>query len=208
VTTTTEPVNETSTRGRLLAAALDVFRSEGYERARVQDIARAAGMTTGAIYGNYRDKAELLLAAMATGSAAEVESLLESDAALGPRAVLAELGRRMQQPTQDRPLLLDAVVASRRDPELARLVRDALDRRADRFADLVERGQHAGDLDPDLDVDALTRLCITLALGSLVVRELGLAPPEPDAWDTLLARLLDAVSPDAVSSGSARTSGS
>jgi AcrR family transcriptional regulator len=186
-----------TTRDRLLTAALDVFRAEGYERARVQDIARTAGMTTGAIYGNYRDKGELLLAAMAAGSAAEVESLLEAESGLTPRAVLTTLGRRMQQPTRDRPLLLDAVVAARRDPELARLVRDALARRGERFAELVERGHAAGEVDPALDVDALARLCITLALGSLVVREIGLDPPDPDAWDALLARLLDAVSPDA-----------
>lgn len=38
----------TSTRERLVAAAIEVFREHGYERARVQDIARAAGLTTGA----------------------------------------------------------------------------------------------------------------------------------------------------------------
>jgi AcrR family transcriptional regulator len=192
MTTTAGP----STRERLVEAAQEVFRAEGYERARVQDIARAAGMTTGAIYGNYRDKAELLLAAMAAGSAAEVESLLEADSGLSPRDVLAALGRRMQQPTGDRPLLLDAVVSARRDPALAELVRGALARRSERFAALVERGQATGDVDPELEVDALTRFCLTLALGSLVVRELQLAPPDPRSWDTLLERLLDAVSPD------------
>ena len=197
VSTTEAPVAPSpSTRERLLAAAIEVFRAEGYERARVQDIARAAGMTTGAIYGNYRDKAELLLAAIAAGSAAEVESLLEAGSELSSREVLAALGRRIQQPTGDRPLLLDAVVASRRDGELAQLVRDALARRSERFAALVERGQAAGDVDPDLSVDALTRFCLTLALGSVVARELDLPPIDPNDWDTLLGRLLDAVSPE------------
>jgi AcrR family transcriptional regulator len=197
VSTTEAPApTSPSTRERLLAAAIEVFRAEGYERARVQDIARAAGMTTGAIYGNYRDKAELLLAAMAAGSAAEVESLLEAGSELSSREVLTALGRRMQQPTGDRPLILDAVVAARRDSELAQLVRDALARRSARFAALVERGQADGDVDPDLDVDALTRFCLTLALGSVVVRELDLPSIDPNDWGTLLERLLDAVSPE------------
>ncbi len=191
--TTTEAAP--TTRDRLLAAAQEVFRSEGYERARVQDIARGAGMTTGAIYGNYRNKAELLLAAMAAGSAAEVESLLEAGAAGAPRAVLAQLGARLARPEHPRPLLLDAVVASRRDAQLAELVRAALGRRADGFARVVERGQAGGEIDPDVDVAALTHLCVTLALGSLVTRELDLPAPDPEAWDALLARLLDAVSP-------------
>src|SRR2546423_12886689 len=50
-----------STRERILAAAADVFAERGYEGAAVSDIARRAGFTTGAIYGRFRDKAELLL---------------------------------------------------------------------------------------------------------------------------------------------------
>jgi AcrR family transcriptional regulator len=50
-----------STRDRLLAAAVEVFVEQGYEGARVQDIARAAGLTTGAIYANFRGKGDFNL---------------------------------------------------------------------------------------------------------------------------------------------------
>src|SRR5438477_6550060 len=50
-----------TTRERILAAAAEVFAERGYEGAAVSDIARRAGFTTGAIYGRFRDKAELLL---------------------------------------------------------------------------------------------------------------------------------------------------
>src|SRR3954465_14899609 len=50
-----------TTRDRILAAAAEVFAERGYEGAAVSDIARRAGFTTGAIYGRFRDKAELLL---------------------------------------------------------------------------------------------------------------------------------------------------
>lgn len=184
-----------STRERLLAAALAVFREQGYERARVADIARAAGMTTGAIYANYRDKAELLLAAIAAGTAAEVRSLLEAAADLPPRAVLEALGSRIATPQHARPLLLDAVVASTRDPELATLLRELVDRRHAQFADLVERGRADGTLDSTLSSAAISRLCMTLALGSLVTRALDLEAPDPAEWDALVARLLDALTP-------------
>ena len=48
------------TRSRLLDAAVEVFAEDGYEGARVQEIARRAGLTTGAIYAQFRNKAELL----------------------------------------------------------------------------------------------------------------------------------------------------
>ena len=53
-------LHDTSTRDRLLAAAVEVFVEQGYEGARLQDIARTAGLTTGAIYANFRGKDELL----------------------------------------------------------------------------------------------------------------------------------------------------
>ncbi len=56
-----------NTRQRLLDAATDVFLEKGYEGTRVAEIARRAGLTTGAIYGNFESKADLLTAALAAG---------------------------------------------------------------------------------------------------------------------------------------------
>lgn len=56
-----EPV--LSTRDRLLDAAARVITRDGFHGARLVDVAREAGLTTGAIYSNFRDKEELFLAA-------------------------------------------------------------------------------------------------------------------------------------------------
>ncbi len=47
------------TRAALLEAARAVVREKGYERATLEEVARRAGMTTGAIYGNFRNRDEL-----------------------------------------------------------------------------------------------------------------------------------------------------
>ncbi len=47
------------TRTALLDAALAIFSSKGYQAARLQDIAAAAGTTRGAIYHHFSSKAEL-----------------------------------------------------------------------------------------------------------------------------------------------------
>ena len=52
-----------TTRERLLEAAAKVIARDGYQGARLADVAREAGLTTGAIYSNFRDKQELFLAA-------------------------------------------------------------------------------------------------------------------------------------------------
>ena len=50
------------TRAALLEAARAVIREKGYEQTRLEDVATRAGMTTGAIYGNFKNRDELFIA--------------------------------------------------------------------------------------------------------------------------------------------------
>ena len=50
------------TRTALLEAARQLIREKGYDRTTLADVAARAGMTTGAIYGNFRNRAELFVA--------------------------------------------------------------------------------------------------------------------------------------------------
>jgi AcrR family transcriptional regulator len=183
-----------SSRERLLAAAVEVFVEQGYEGARVQDIARAAGLTTGAIYANFRGKAELLFDAIGVRADAEMDEMLTEARRRDVRQLLELLGDRLVRPRDDAPLLIDAISAARRDDELAGALRDRLDTRERVIAELVERAKRDGSIDPALDTDAFARFSLTLAMGALVMRTLQAPPPDGDAWHQLISRLLDAVS--------------
>ena len=50
------------TRAALLEAARTLIRDKGYERTTLEDVASRAGMTTGAIYGNFKNRDELFIA--------------------------------------------------------------------------------------------------------------------------------------------------
>jgi AcrR family transcriptional regulator len=50
------------TRAALLEAARALIRENGYERTTLEEVARRAGMTTGAIYGNFKNRDELFIA--------------------------------------------------------------------------------------------------------------------------------------------------
>lgn len=50
------------TRAKLLDAARALIREKGYERTTLQDVAERAGMTSGAIYGNFKNRDELFMA--------------------------------------------------------------------------------------------------------------------------------------------------
>src|ERR1039458_504804 len=52
------------TRVRLLQAAGEVFPKHGYDRASLDDVAAAAGLTKGAVYSSFASKDELFYALM------------------------------------------------------------------------------------------------------------------------------------------------
>jgi len=49
------------TRAKLLEAARELIREKGYARTTLQDVASRAGMTSGAIYGNFKNRDELFV---------------------------------------------------------------------------------------------------------------------------------------------------
>jgi AcrR family transcriptional regulator len=54
------------TRAALIEAAAKVIGEKGYDRTTLEAVAQRAGMSRGAIYGNFTDKEELFLALVAT----------------------------------------------------------------------------------------------------------------------------------------------
>jgi AcrR family transcriptional regulator len=54
------------TRKRLIEAAAAVIGEKGFDRASLEDIAALAGMTRGAVYGNFKNKEDLFLALIET----------------------------------------------------------------------------------------------------------------------------------------------
>ena len=189
------------TKERLLDAAIDVFRERGYDGTGVQEIARRAGLTTGAIYGHFRGKADLLFSAIGARSGPEFDDLLRSNrVAVSARELLTELGAHLldrdDPPDRQGGLLIEAIVAARRDRQVGELVRDLIDQRLDAISRLIEQARIEGDVDDDVDTDALTRFCLVVALGSLLYTSVGIEEPDDDAWSSLIRRFVGSLKED------------
>jgi len=183
-------------RARLVTAAAEVFSEKGYDGARVQEIARRAGLTTGAIYGRFTGKAELLRAAIEAHSTSELDELFASHRFDGRVTdILTTVGSHLvtREPTTQQALLLEAFVAARRDPEVKRLVGELIEERAARLADLVIAAKATGLVDEDLDTLAVVRFCHSVGLGFLLFEALDLTRPDPAPWEDLIARLVAAL---------------
>lgn len=181
------------TRSRLLEAAAEVFAERGYDGARISDIAGRAGLTAGAIYNHYKSKADLLLAAVEANSGHEIGRVLASDERIGVLDLLTMGGARLVAPDpQERgSLLVEAIVAARRDPKVARVLRKAVAGRRQVFTDLVSMSQAGDEVDGDVDPQVVAHFSLMLGLGSLLIEALDLPPVDRKSWSAFIARLVD-----------------
>ena len=93
---------------RLLSAAAEVFAERGYDGAGVAQIARRAGVTTGAIYSRFAGKADLLAAALDCHTADEFDELFADHRFEGRMEDIltvagSQLVKRDPDPTQAAP---------------------------------------------------------------------------------------------------------
>jgi AcrR family transcriptional regulator len=187
-----------ATTNRLIVAAAEVFAEKGYDGAGVAEIARRAGLTTGAIYSRFTGKAELLAAAIQATVPDEFDVLFAEHAFDGrAKDLLHTVGAHLVT----RPhhagtgMLLEAFVAARRDPEVAALIRAQFEDRRERLAALLEAGKANGLIDPALDTYSIVHFAHAVGLGFLAYDAIGAVQPEPAAWEAVIARVVAALDP-------------
>jgi AcrR family transcriptional regulator len=184
-------VTPEETRERLLDAAARVFELKGYGGATVAQIAKEAGVSSGAIYAHYSTKAELLVDALRAHKERATAALFPPGRRTNVAALLVALGARLGTRDQEATALLaEALLASRRDADLARVLATALGEREQLMVALISRGQTAGELTDDVSPESAARFALMLGLGSMLVRTLDL--PETDAadWTAFIHRLI------------------
>jgi len=94
------PRNKEVTRDAIVASALELFAERGYGAVRVEDVARAAGVSRATFYNHFSEREEILATLFerllgSDGDAAEPESDAPLD---GVRAVVRDaIGRMLEQ---------------------------------------------------------------------------------------------------------------
>jgi TetR/AcrR family transcriptional regulator, repressor for uid operon len=180
-------------RARLIDAANEVFAERGYDGAGVHEIARRAGLTTGAIYSRFRGKNDLLLEAIDESVPAEIERLLSGQVEADAASIITQLGSHLVDDGWSSSVLLEAIVASRREDGLAERLSSRLDDDSRRLAKLIEEAKASGLVDPAYSTEAITTFCNAVSFGMLVTKALDRNLPDHDQWDQLIAGLVSAL---------------
>jgi AcrR family transcriptional regulator len=146
------------TRERILAAARQLFIERGYEGATIRDIAREAGMSTGAVFASFADKAELfdeIVAADYRALEAEMAAAVQ-DARDVESALLGLFGAAYRSHVHQLPMVCAAMsLGWTRDPKTAGRTREALKPLIDMIRGALQDGVDRGELASHTDVRLL-----------------------------------------------------
>lgn len=153
------------TRESVLKAALVVFSRKGYSAATLEDVAREAGVTRGAIYWHYGSKAELFTALEMKYSARRGEIVQEATAEGGDlAAILRRVFIRMLEAVENDPEMRSVMELSlfktEHTYELAmaeQQKRDSGQAMLTEIAAAMRAGITTGELRPNLDPVAAAR---------------------------------------------------
>jgi AcrR family transcriptional regulator len=134
----TRATSKARTRQRLLDEAERLFRERGYAATSLEQIAEAADVTKGAIYGHFSSKEDLLLSAIEATPTPDYGAVL-NDRSRPVRERLAEFGRAMavDAATTDKAGLavsLEFVAALLRSPDALQRYGAGLQRRLEELA--------------------------------------------------------------------------
>jgi TetR/AcrR family acrAB operon transcriptional repressor len=157
----------------LIDAAMDLFASYGYRGTSLARIARAAGVTKGALYWHFADKEEFFIAVVAK-VLGEWELIFEKSAQASNAAEFrAEFARMFdtmaalneKNPWVTRLLLIIALESHKIGPRVLRSMRKANLHGIASFRELVERGQGLGVFDAELDPNSAATQIFSSYLG-------------------------------------------
>lgn len=138
----------------ICAAALEVFAEKGFAAAKLDEIARRAGVSKGTLYLYFADKQELFRAVVRSAIAPNIEAITSAISALDaqfPEVVNMFLSGFAEREAR---LPIGAVAKivigeSRNFPELARVWHDEIAAKAiGALAGFVERAQRRGEVRP------------------------------------------------------------
>jgi AcrR family transcriptional regulator len=169
-------------RNQILEAARACLHDHGLEAVSMEMIIARSGLSTGAVYGYFKGKDEIINAAVTEGTA-EIATYLVPLLSTPEPPPLPELMRQVLDVIADfgdrKPGLDLLVVAlhgwshSQSDPDLKSVARTNYRALRDLFAQAVRRGQAAGTFAPDADADAMAELLTSVALGFVAQRVLA-----------------------------------
>ena len=170
-------------REQVLEAARACLQEHGLEAVSMEMIITRSGLSTGAVYGHFKGKDEIINAVVTEGTAAMGRRLLPilmSPEPPPPPELIGQLLTAVAGFGQDKQDGIDRLLValhgwshSQSDPGLKAVTRVAYRRQRELLAGTVRRWQADGTFDPGADPEAVAQLLQSVILGFVAQRALA-----------------------------------
>jgi AcrR family transcriptional regulator len=172
-----------ATRAALVEVAAELFAEKGYMQTSIRDITRRGAVTSGAIYGNFRNKADLLAEAINLRTAEELEA---QSMGLGESQdhvdTLTRLAAEYPARQRLRALIVQGAAAAQTDEETRTQLREEQLGHLKVWLEGYERERDRLGIDPSVDMEAALLYTWAAELGLGILESLGIDPPAPGGW--------------------------
>ena len=184
-----------ATCAALIRSACDFFVEDGYGAVSVRDLARRTELTSGAIYGHFRNKADLLVAAVNEKLATELEAPQRGKQRRLAESLAAQ-AKSYRSRAVMRALIVEGAAAARVDGDVKQQLRDLQTAKLDEWRVIYRELQQSEHLDPDADTDTLVVFLWAAEAGLGVLEALDVPLPKPAAWARLIERVVRCATED------------
>jgi AcrR family transcriptional regulator len=172
-----------ATRSTLVELATELFAEQGYLQTSIRDIARRGSVTSGAIYGHFRNKAELLAAAISARIEEELERLAVIPGAEADHIeVLTRLSWQYPKRRRLRALIVQGAAAAQTDAETRDRLRDEQLAHLTRWINGYESQRARLGIDPAVDLPAAVLYTWAAEVGLGVLEAMGIEPRSRRGW--------------------------
>jgi AcrR family transcriptional regulator len=172
-----------SRREQVLEAARACLQEHGLEAVSMEMIIARSGLSTGAVYGYFKGKDQIINAVVAEGTAAMAENLapvLTNPEPPPPTEFVEQLLRAVVGFGQDKDIDIDRLYVSlhgwshsQSNPELKESMRLSYAGLRQLLTDVVRRWQVSGAVDATMDPESMAELLTSITLGFVAQRALA-----------------------------------
>ncbi|GGI58378.1 TetR/AcrR family transcriptional regulator [Winogradskyella haliclonae] len=146
------------TKQHILETVAPIFNKNGYAATSLSDVTKATGLTKGAIYGNFKNKEELAVAAFkhtVKKLMSHISSYIEkSESPIQKLYLIADFYKNYYSLSKTYggcPVLNIGVDANNQNSELLEKVRVVIERIQDQVATIIEDGIEAGEISIEIN---------------------------------------------------------
>jgi AcrR family transcriptional regulator len=197
-------VTPAQTRAELVEAAARVFGLKGYDGASIADITDEAGLSLGSVYTHFQSKAELFVAVVREYGRQDYLDLIGLELTADVADISTLVGDVIEfltlvgtsfasRPPADAPILVEAIMASKRDPEVSDLITTWILEVEGLIASAIASDQESGAVDSGVDAAALARFTTFVDLGAPLAGVMDLPAVNEDGWSALINHLIASI---------------